>query len=251
MAEFPTPEQIVASAATFLIEGGEDDAASVLLACTVDDVAIEDRSWHEDKAKWFTPVRIQMRGPRVIYDALSDDEHPIYRSVHRAIVALLPREHWLSSLNVRAEIMTIAPEWRAELVEMARGILIHNQAATAEKFRLWRNLRFRSAAEIRVAEALDRAGVMFFPLCMARLSGPAGRVNREPDFLVCKAGKWGVLEVDGEPYHPPSRTVQDHERDRLFKEQGIRLIEHFDASRCFDAPAQVVAEFLRLLDQAY
>ena len=73
------------------------------------------------------------------------------------------------------------------------------------------------------------------------------RGNREPDFLVCKDGKWGVLEVDGEPFHPPSRTVQDHERDRLFRAYGVRVVEHFDASRCFEEADGVVAEFLAIL----
>jgi very-short-patch-repair endonuclease len=57
----------------------------------------------------------------------------------------------------------------------------------------------------------------------------------------------GILEVDGEPFHPPTRTVQDHERDRLFRDHGIRVVEHFDASQCFEAPDKVVERFLRLL----
>jgi len=55
------------------------------------------------------------------------------------------------------------------------------------------------------------------------------------------------LKVDGEPFHPPSRTVHDHTRDRLFKEHGIRVVEHFDASECFERPDDVVARFLKLL----
>jgi len=90
--------------------------------------------------------------------------------------------------------MMIFPDWRAEIVEMARGVLVNNQAVTAEKFELWRNLRFRSKSEVRIAEVFDKQGVTFFPNCMARLSGQNGRVNMEPDFLVCRGGKWGILE---------------------------------------------------------
>jgi very-short-patch-repair endonuclease len=82
---------------------------------------------------------------------------------------------------------------------------------------------------------------------MARLGTDDERKNREADFLVCANGKWGILEVDGEPFHPPSRTVDDHTRDRLFKDHGIRVVEHFDASECSERPAEVVASFLKLL----
>jgi very-short-patch-repair endonuclease len=72
-------------------------------------------------------------------------------------------------------------------------------------------------------------------------------MNREADFFVYCDGRWGILEVDGEPFHPPSRTVQDHERDRLFKGHGIQVIEHFDSVECFEHPENVVQTFLNLL----
>jgi hypothetical protein len=68
---------------------------------------------------------------------------------------------------------------------------------------------------------------------MARL-GFSLRQNREADFLVCHKGKWGILEVDSPSSHPPTRTVKDHERDRLFKAHGIRVVEHFDAGECWE-----------------
>jgi very-short-patch-repair endonuclease len=88
---------------------------------------------------------------------------------------------------------------------------------------------------------------MFLPNCMARLNGIGGRVNREPDFLVCDGGRWGILEVDGDEFHPPTRTAQDHERDRLFLSHGVRLVQHFDAVDCFTTPRNVVEDFLHLL----
>jgi hypothetical protein len=114
----------------------------------------------------------------------------------------------------------------------------------------WNNLYFRSKTEIKIAEALDRAGVLYYPNCKARLNTPEGRNGRESDFLVFHIGKWGILEVDGEPWHPPSRTVHDHERDRLFKAHGIRIVEHYDATRCWNQPDKVVQEFLEILSQA-
>jgi hypothetical protein len=82
--------------------------------------------------------------------------------------------------------------------------IIHNQLADPSKVKVtWNKNRLRSHSEMRVAVALDEAGVLFLPNCLGRLSVPAGRKNLECDFLVCQDGKWGILEVDGEPWHPP------------------------------------------------
>ena len=89
---------------------------------------------------------------------------------------------------------------------------------------------------------------MFFANCRARL-GVQKRGNLEPDFLVCHKGTWGILEVDGEPFHPPTRTVHDHERDRPFTRHGVKLGQHYDATRCRNEPDAVVAEFLILLEK--
>jgi hypothetical protein len=115
-----------------------------------------------------------------------------------------------------------------------------------EKIIIWKGFRFRSQTEGRIAEELDRRKVLFFPNCKARL-GFRERENREPDFLVCYEGKWGILEVDGPDSHPPSRAAEDHERDRLFKQHGILFVEHFDASECWENADGVVKKFLELL----
>jgi len=112
---------------------------------------------------------------------------------------------------------------------------------------VWNNLKFRSQSEVRIAEALDRAGALFFPNCSARLGPVGGRRNREPDFLVCYEGRWGVLQVDGDPFHPPARTAHEHEQDRLFHHHGVAVVQHFDATRCYENPDGVVKEFLGLL----
>jgi hypothetical protein len=57
-----------------------------------------------------------------------------------------------------------------------------------------------------------------------------------------------VIGVNGEPFHPPTRTVEDHRRDRYFKEHGMPLVEHFDATECYNKPDDVVSRFLKLLE---
>jgi uncharacterized protein YjbI with pentapeptide repeats len=114
----------------------------------------------------------------------------------------------------------------------------------------WERLRFRSKTEIKIAEALDRTGVLFVPNSLARLTTPKGRENKEADFLICYNGKWGVLEVDG-PFHTAERRVEEQERERIFKKNGIKVVERFDAQRCYNNPDEVVQEFFKMIDIGY
>ena len=107
-------------------------------------------------------------------------------------------------------------------------------------------LRFRSRSETRVYDELKKRDVLFFPNATAVLGGGRG-IKREPDFLVCQKGRWGILEVMGEPFHTPRNAVKDHDRARLFKDHQVFLIEFYDASRCYNEPGSVVDDFLRLL----
>jgi uncharacterized protein YjbI with pentapeptide repeats len=132
----------------------------------------------------------------------------------------------------------------------------HNQGlpfGLRKRLDTWKGLRFRSKTEIIIAEALDRAGVLFLPNCLARLnhpSEPEGRGNKEADFLICHQGKWGVIEVDG-PHHTPDRRVEEQERERLFRQHGIRVVERFDAARCYEQPDEVVKQFLQIIASHY
>ncbi|HLO84744.1 MAG TPA: pentapeptide repeat-containing protein [Nostocaceae cyanobacterium] len=114
----------------------------------------------------------------------------------------------------------------------------------------WEKLRFRSKTEIKIAEALDRAGVLFLPNSLARLTTSNGRANKEADFLICYNGKWGILEVDG-PHHTAERRVEEQERERIFKKNGIKVVERFDAARCYQNPDEVVQEFFKMIEIGY
>ena len=114
----------------------------------------------------------------------------------------------------------------------------------------WQNLSFSSVSEVKIAQALDRIGVLFFPNCRGRLTTTEGRRNRECDFLICYEGIWGILEVDGEPYHPASRAAQDHKRDGFFLDHGV-WVHRFDANECFKCPDGVVRRFLERLTRSH
>lgn len=111
----------------------------------------------------------------------------------------------------------------------------------------WEGLTFRSTAELLIAQALQRAGVLFF--ANARCLFPEGedhKAFRESDFLVMTNGRWGVLEVDGRRWHSET-AADDHHRDRLFKRHGAWCVERFDAEQCSQKPDWVVSEFLSVL----
>lgn len=111
-------------------------------------------------------------------------------------------------------------------------------------------LRFRSHAEIHIYDELKCRDVLFFPNAAAVLGGKIDSDKKEPDFLVCLNGKWGILEVMGETFHPSATAIRDHDRARLFKDYGLVIIEFYDASRCSRQPEAVVDDFLRRLQQA-
>ncbi|MBA2518343.1 MAG: hypothetical protein H0V24_01630 [Chloroflexia bacterium] len=238
-------EQLLASAATYLIEGHDEDAARLLLACHIEDLS------EQEAGSWDPPsLLVELRGPRMAYDALVDlsrqpPDAPGQR-VQQAFQAVLPRGYGWRQLEIRAELVPIDPDWRTQLISRVQGTAVDNQGLIPKDFRLWNNLRFRSATEVKIAEALDRAGVLFFPLCRGRLNQRQVRVTREPDFLVCHQGRWGMIEVDGEPWHR-GMAAEDHARDRLFKAHGVKVVEHFDAKHCYNIPDEVVKRFLAIL----
>ena len=96
-----------------------------------------------------------------------------------------------------------------------------------------------------ISQELETRGVLFFPLPLAIRAdtGERYRDHREPDFLVCDEGTWGVLEVS---YHP-DRFEKDKEKDAWWKKSGILCVEHYTAERCYREPARLVDEFLEIL----
>jgi hypothetical protein len=112
----------------------------------------------------------------------------------------------------------------------------------------WNGWHFRSEEEVEIAEALDRAGVLFIPKSRIRMTTSEGKQNQEPDFLIFSQGKWGILQV----WH------EDEEKDResaiaglqIFQSHGIQTVQHYYASRCQIEPDRVVQEFLETLTSA-
>lgn len=100
-------------------------------------------------------------------------------------------------------------------------------------------MRFRSFTETRIAQALDDANVLYFPLPAA----VRHHVKFEVDFLVVHQGRVGVLEVDG-PTHTPTTRAREDSRAAWFEKSGIALFRHYPVAAVDDDPAAVVADFL-------
>ncbi len=195
-------------------------------------------------------VSLEVVGPFVRQAGPLDLTQPMAATLAAALREALPAGVWVERLVARpAEEShhTSTVTGGAQQVALPTSGL--NQAAGELAPRTWSGMRFRSESELRLAQALDRAGVLFFPDALARLGPPRARQNREADFLVCWQGAWGILEVDGAPFHGQDRAVVDVERDQLFLQHGLVVIEHVDAAHCFAAPDRVVAAFLALLQQ--
>jgi hypothetical protein len=168
---------------------------------------------------------------------------PVRKALWLAAEAVLPKD---AGLDV--EEVVVAP-----FLEQPAGTdpAPLNAGALASRAALEHDgLRFRSFAEIQIYEALKVRPVLFFPNAAAVLGGREKEGKKEPDFLVCLGGRWGVLEVMGEPYHPGATAFKDHERARLFKDYGLAVVEFYDASRCSRQPEAVVEDFLRRLEQS-
>jgi hypothetical protein len=242
-------EFVLASAVSYLIEGQELKEASILLLCTNFSMTVG-HSYYSG-GEGISEISIELAGNRAVFEILNDENHPATIAIKRAIEAVLNTNYVLASLRCRSVYAGFDSGWRSKMLDLIEGKIPLNQGIPIQdkpRFQ-WEYLFFRSTYEIAIAKALDEYNLLFLPNCMARFSSPSPqeRKNKEADFLVCYEGKWGIIEVDGESTHP--NAAQDHQRDRLFRSHGIRVIERYTAKQCIDNPKGVVKEFLHLLKQ--
>jgi hypothetical protein len=158
-------------------------------------------------------------------------------------------------IQLRVKLLDVDTEWKARIRLLLAESRESNQGIVTEKMftkrgkqpLLYNEMKFGSKSEIAIAQALEEKGVLFFPLPLAIRSdtGALYLDHREPDFLICNDGLWGILEVS---YHP-DRYEKDSEKDVWFKQSGILCIQHYTAERCYQNPSEVVDEFLTILSK--
>jgi hypothetical protein len=163
---------------------------------------------------------------------LTELARPVLRSNARRYLAKIEVQPLVEAPPHQSEPMP-GPTWKPE------RLISHDR------------LHFRSQTEIKIYEELKRRDVIFFVNATAVLGGKIernGRVTlREPDFLICQDGRWGILEPGGDAAHPVQTSMQDHDRARLFGDYGVKCIHFYSAARCYERPAEVVDDFLKRL----
>jgi hypothetical protein len=242
MVEIPENDRVHATAATYLLDRHEEEAARILLSCALD-VEIYYHQIAIDEG-YVDGLQAELAAERAIYEIIDNLDHPQTKKIQQAIqYALNQPYHYITRLL----LPEVTPDWKEKLLEAIQEQEVTNQGNQInDKPTLsWNNLRFRSNTEIKIAQVLDKMGILFFPNCMARLGPPSDRKNKEADFLICYEGKWGILEVDGEIYH--TTAAKDHDRDRFFRSYGIRVLERFTATESYNDPEIVVRKFLNIL----
>ena len=121
-------------------------------------------------------------------------------------------------------------------------------------FLCWSGMYFRSKAELKIAQLLQKRGVLFF----ANAQGTAslkelpitreahGMVERlEADFLVFLNGHCMCLEVDGRQHQQTEHALRDFAKERVLLREQIPTVR-FPAQECLVRPGEVVTEFLNL-----
>jgi len=202
---------------------------------------------------------IEVEIPHEYYDSILT--HACYPDImERSLGTLFSQyvrlwENTKIGIGFRRKLLEVEQGWR----EKVRAIILNahapNQGLLTEKIFatkgtqpiLYQEMKFGSISEVRIAQELEARRVLFFPLPLAvrRETGASYMDRREPDFLVCHDGVWGILEV---AFHP-DRYEKDAEKDVWFKKSGIVCIQNYTAEHCFNHPSEVVDAFLRILAQ--
>lgn len=270
-----TLDQLLYNAAFFLLNNDEQEAARLLIECEFDGFEekefIHNQYSYDTDAIWTEEyLEVTLSAPSAVQEAIGSGQlipAPDYNDpedynydemIEKEAMSLRGKMAKAFEAVLRCSPVVIVThlqlstqtqeDWREHLRKLATGEKVSNQGLSYNKRSptiVWERLNFRSQAEKKIAQVLDKAGVLYLPNCTARLGKPHHRHNKEPDFLICLEGKWGILEVDGKPFH--QEAARDHERDRQFRHYGITTIERFDGRICLEEPDTVVETFLSIL----
>jgi hypothetical protein len=236
VAEPPQWEPILYAAVRLAFQRGDRTLAALLLQSEIDDVI----EYHGNNADLHLVC-----GPEA-YDQLrayteSDDQWTA-SPLKDLFAAVWPANEYLGSVSLRVHAGTPASDWREQLTEaLESGPSNQGRPFGTSTTHTFGGLNYRSKSEVAIAMTLEQTDqVLFFPNCAAQ----AGKVQREPDFLIFYKGRAGILEVDG-PHHT-GRLAEDSLRDSWFQGQSI-FVKHYPAERCYSDPTWVVKDFLTLL----
>jgi hypothetical protein len=178
--------------------------------------------------------------PKLHYAIISSYVHEQIAEVIKAVMGSITYDY-------QVDIAKYDVDWRMRLVAEADTGKVTNQNNWVKNPLVYMGMKYSSSPEVKIAEALEKDGIMYFPNCAVRVGTANNRQSYVPDFLILHMGKWGILEVDGQTYHTPKSATKDHERSQLIQSHGKLYVARFDAMRCKDDPVGVIDEFLKLL----
>lgn len=217
-------EQALSQTAFILQERGKAQAAAALLDAESLSFGSEE-AWNDEY------VYAQLNVPGWLLDRFENDDD-LRQEIWDVLQPVLSRHgKSVDGLRVGPALPKVDKYWRETLSSRLSDKSVTNHAAkiTNPNPNLRRDgFTFESLEEVRVYEALKRtqkalptnATIAIFPLPFGR---PVTGLSKTPDFLVARAGKVGMIEVDG-PHHR-ARLAADMSRDRQWKDSGILEIE--------------------------
>src|SRR5438552_2784984 len=92
---------VLASAARFLVDGSEEDAASVLLSCSLEFWFSGDTWYVGDETH--EALHVKLTGPRAAYEILNDSGHRITQAIRRALQAVLPDKTYVKHFTAHVQ----------------------------------------------------------------------------------------------------------------------------------------------------
>ena len=146
-------------------------------------------------------------------------------------------------IYILTKLITPEENWRSEFErETSLKRIITNQGAinNSDKVIYYNYLKYRSPAEVEITKELSKWDILYFPLPVSVIKGK----KREPDFLIQHPDtkKFGILEINGDTYHTPTNSQQDHERAEIFFSKGI-FVKFVSAQKCLEKPKEVIKQF--------
>lgn len=253
VVELPVADRILGMLIQYFVDGEDFKTAGKLLYCRlqVDEICEKPTEGQTH----VTGYRFKLYAPRRLYDELSREDafmETLSDRVRAAFAGIMKALNYDDDPTPEfvPDVADIGEDWRLQLGHAVSGKEAHNQAVEARRAVVWNNMRFQTAAELRIAQALEKAQALYLPNCKLSL-GYTSREIREPDFLICHRGRWGILQILGDPFHENSTIPTDQDQDSLMREHGIRVIEYVDANDCIHNASAVVTDFLKILEAAY
>jgi hypothetical protein len=242
--EFPEKDDLLYTLSSILIEHDDDESRS--LAWLLNYVEVEFGSFGQySSQRWNEYVAyMNVYAPMKLVKFFSDT---LKTRLLDLVRELIPPDcgYWIDSIEVIPQLQKAYNNWRDDHLKTIVGEGLNNQAnfqSSGHPMCEYKGIRFRSKSERALVTHFEKSGVLFFPLPLA----VCGSQIKEPDYLVCKRGRWAILEVVADYTHPSVEKEAD--RTNWFQNHGV-TIRQYPADECLHSPHEVVANFLSWMDQ--